>query len=161
MQKTSRYPVALELERHVNSLRSVKVENVVLKHGRPFIWTERPSGYRRRAIKRCFVNAGKLAFEKRGVYVEGFAMAGKAGLAFHHAWITLDGLHAIEVTLSASNVSYFGIPFSLEVLQRWTVKQGYWGLLHNHYPIEKMEELLTDAGRHRPKFRDALDVTPR
>jgi hypothetical protein len=148
----SRHPVAFELERHVTSLRSVKVEKAVLKHGRPFTWTPRPSGYRPRAIKQCFVNAGKLAFEKRGVYVEGFAMAGKSSFAFHHAWITLDGLCAIDVTLRDSDVLYFGILFSLEVLQRWTIKRRHWGLLEELHPIGEMKELLVDARRHPPKF---------
>ena len=75
-------------------------------------------------------------------------MTGKSSFAFNHAWITQDGVHAIEVTLRDPDVSYYGIPFALEVLQRWTAKRGHWGLLDDLYSIEEMEELLTDARRH-------------
>ena len=43
------------------------------------------------------MNAGALAFQARGTYVEGFALDPNAA-RIHHAWVTLDGIHAIEVT---------------------------------------------------------------
>jgi hypothetical protein len=54
---------------------------------------------RRRAAKACFSNAYTLTMEKGGTYCEGIPVGKSFG--FHHAWITLDGEHAIDVTLSA------------------------------------------------------------
>jgi hypothetical protein len=49
-----------------------------------------------------------LACAERGIYVEGFAITPIFGTPFHHAWITLDGIHAIDVTLKkAPECSYF------------------------------------------------------
>jgi hypothetical protein len=63
-------------------------------------------------VKQCFRNAGILADEGRGTYCEGFAL-GEHGFLVHHAWITLDGKTAIDVTLpDAPKYVYFGIPFS-------------------------------------------------
>jgi hypothetical protein len=76
----------------------------------------------------------------------------KLNHAIQHAWITLDGVHAIDVTLRdpASDVLYFGIPFSLEVLERWIRKRRHWGLLDAL--DTDIDELLADAGRHPPTF---------
>jgi hypothetical protein len=144
------HTVALELKRRIIRGRiygNVKVEEAVLEHGRPFIGIERPKGYRRRAAKQCFVNAGDLAYRGRGVYVEGFAMLDN-NFPFHHAWITRDGVQAIDVTLTdpGPGVSYLGIPFSLEVLERWIGKRGHWTLLDAL--DTDTEELLADARRN-------------
>jgi hypothetical protein len=146
------HPVAKELSRRVTAhFGNIKVEKAVLEHGRPFTWVGRPKGYRQCAIKNCFANAGILASSERGIYVEGFAMK-PGNVLFHHAWITLDGVHAIDVTLRACtpDVVYFGIPFSPKVLGSWIAKQGHWTLLNALNPIEKLEELLADACRNPP-----------
>src|ERR1017187_1728247 len=96
------HPVKAYLLSHVtDALRrggNIRVEEAVLNHGRPFIGVERPTGYRLRKIKKCFANAGYLAYNSLGLYVEGFVSPpGQPPL--HHAWVTLDGVHAIETTL--------------------------------------------------------------
>ena len=70
----------------------------VLEHGRPYVGISRPKGYRKLKDKKCFYNAGKLALANRGTYVEGFTGFGSALFPIHHAWLTLDGEHAIDVT---------------------------------------------------------------
>jgi hypothetical protein len=142
---------------------NIKVQDAVLKHGYPFIGIKRPKEYRPRARKKCFLNAGDIASSERRIprpiYVEGFAIRPIGGTPFHHAWITLDGIHAIDVTLRdpAPDCLYFGIPFSLEVLQRRTVRRG--GKLTLIVPYdsdEEIEELLKDAVCHPPIFPEGV-----
>src|SRR5262245_18836640 len=110
--------VLSELLRHIEWARSAgrpfEREAFVVEHGRSYIG-KRVNNFRQRARKKCFVNAGRLALERRGTYVEGFAMSPRSHAPVHHAWITLDGVHAIDVTWpNAPECSYFGIPFSKE-----------------------------------------------
>ena len=107
---------------HGPRLGNVKVEEAIRRYGRPFTGIARPKEFRPRTIKRCFNNAGNLASAERGIYVEGFGM--RHDWLFHHAWITVDGVHAIDVTLrdTGPGVSYFGIPFSPKVFSRWLCK---------------------------------------
>jgi hypothetical protein len=80
--------------------------------GREFIPASRPKGYRKGRDKQCFDNAGDLALDGRGKYVEGFAVDAELGrFAVHHAWITLDGIHAIETTWRKPGLFYFGIEY--------------------------------------------------
>jgi hypothetical protein len=146
------HPVALKLRRQIiwgRTFGNVKVEEAVLEHGRPFIGIKRPKGYRLGPVRDCCVNAGDLALRGPGIYVEGFAMT-KFNYLIQHAWITLDGVQAIDVTLREhpSDVLYFGIPFSLEVLLRWICKRGHWTLLDAL--DTDTEELLADAHRNPP-----------
>jgi hypothetical protein len=154
------HPVKRGLLSQVSAFRpygNIKVQDAVLKHGYPFIGIKRPKEYRPRAIKKCFVNAGDIACRERGIYVEGFAITPIGGTSFHHAWITLDGIHAIDVTLkNAPECSYFGIPFSLEVLQRWTARRGYWTLISASDSDAGIDELLKDAVCHPPIFPEGV-----
>jgi hypothetical protein len=144
-------PIVADLRRRVSfSQGNVAVEEAVLAHGRPFIGVSRPKGYRQRGAKRCFANAGDLALCERGIYVEGFALGpDDRGIAIHHAWITLDGVHAIDVTWvrQASDCHYYGIPFSNDVLERLLLRRKYWGPVLD-WSEAPFDELFKDAQRH-------------
>jgi hypothetical protein len=101
-------------ERHRGAIGTdAEADKLILQYGRPFTGIKRPKGYRDRAQKKCFLNAVNLTTAKRGTYCEGFAASVGSSFIFHHAWITLDGEHAIDVTLSdAEDHFYFGIAFS-------------------------------------------------
>jgi hypothetical protein len=80
------HPVKRALLSHVKHSRgNTIVERFVLEYGRVFVGIKRPKEYRLGPIKKCFVNAGKLACYDRGIYVEGFAMSPGTGLPFQHA----------------------------------------------------------------------------
>src|SRR4029077_3967187 len=104
---------------------SAEPARAVLRFGRAFVGIARPKGLRRqRARKQCFMNATTIALSGRGTYVEGFATSGSAR-AVLHAWITLDGEHAIDLTWpDADKCQYFGIPFSNEVLIKAMNRRG-------------------------------------
>ena len=108
-----------------------EAELAVLEFGRIFTPINRPKGFRLRKAKQCFANAGDYATRddpKLGNYVEGFT-ASKSQTPFHHAWLTLDGETAIDVTLpDASDYTYFGIEFPTVLLRHWITQRGYWGL---------------------------------
>jgi hypothetical protein len=130
------------------------VEELVLKYGLPFIGTARPRGYRLRRKKECFLNSYYAADEGLGFYVEGYAL--HKDLLFQHAWITLDGLHALDVTLRGpiSDYRYFGIPFSLEILSAEISVRNNWQfpLFDYAVPMARMEDLLQKAITSPPDY---------
>jgi hypothetical protein len=98
--------------------KGTTIQPYVIEHGRPFTGIKLPKGYRRRAEKQCFFNAGMLAMESRGTYVEGYAIR-RANILIHHAWITVDNVHAIDVTWTHPEQSgYFGVPIPSTVLAK-------------------------------------------
>ena len=89
------------------------------KSARPFEPIARPKGYRKKKDKECFYNAAMFAIDKRGRYVEGYGQS-VGGLMVHHAWITLDGVHAIEVTWREPGDIYWGIEVdTVTVAKSW------------------------------------------
>jgi hypothetical protein len=80
----------------------------------------------------------RLAIEGRGTYVEGFAMSAPGQSAIHHAWITTDNVHAMDLTWTNPELftdpHYFGIPFPLEVLTSILANSTrYWTALIPQY----------------------------
>jgi hypothetical protein len=131
-----------------------RAREAVLKYGRPFTGIQRPKGYRQRAMKHCFTNSFDVTDGKRVFYVEGFALTPNAGSAFHHGWVMLDGVHAVDVTLKeATKCWYFGIPFSSKIVMRWVTRWGNTLPLIDPYASDAdIEELLQDALSHPPIF---------
>jgi hypothetical protein len=116
-----RDPVEIALTRAVlRNWGNVERETLVVEYGRPFVGIARPKGYRQWARKQCFRNAGALADRRQGTYCEGFVLTPPHySMCIHHAWITLDGKSAIDVTFpNATECRYFGIPFSDSVFAR-------------------------------------------
>jgi hypothetical protein len=139
------HPVARRLSRCTSLDKASPEEKAVLAHGQPFVGIVRPKGYRLRAIKQCFANAGDLALQDFGTYVEGFAINSKTGALVHHGWLTLDGTNAVDVTwrTPANECHYFGIPFSNKVLERFTLRTNTWGPLLRY---DELEWVLREAG---------------
>jgi hypothetical protein len=117
----------------------------VVEHGRLYVGRSRPKGYRKRAAKQCFYNAGRLALDDRGIYVEGYAS--HSGYPVHHAWVTLDGTHAIDVTWDKpADCHNFGIAFPKEIVSRYCQWQRFWvSLLSDHEPSAALRALLATA----------------
>jgi hypothetical protein len=115
-----------ELTRWANNSRgNTTVEQIVLEHGAPFTGVDRPRGMRLGPIKNCYRNSYKGATSNDMLYVEGFAMVDDRP-PFHHAWISPDGITAIDLTLRRppSRVRFFGIPFSIGLATRELVETG-------------------------------------
>jgi hypothetical protein len=126
-----------------HSAGNVRLSSIVLRHGRTFASKARPKGFRLRAQQQCFLNSFYLADAERGIYVEGFAMVN--GHHFHHAWVTLDGVHAVDVTLrSPEEAQFFGIAFSVPVLRKQIcgVRKGKLPMLDPLEPTETLEALV-------------------
>jgi len=121
------------------------IHHAVLCHGKPFTGIARPKGYRLRAEKQCYLNAGDLALQERGIYVEGFADSSEGRTPVPHAWLTLDGKNAVDVTWckQATECHYFGIPFPNDVLRAFIRRTGCWGPL---LAYDELEQVLKDAG---------------
>jgi hypothetical protein len=146
-------PVVASLRAQVSASSlpgNMAVEEAVLHYGRPFIGISRPKGYRQRGVKKCFVNAANLALYRGGTYVEGFALSpNDRDFPIHHAWITLDGVHAIDVTwrCQASDCHYYGIPFSNDVVRRSLLRRSHWGPLLD-LSEAPFDELLKHTQHH-------------
>lgn len=93
-------------------------------NGKLFTGIKRPNGFRQMRRKDCFRNSQSLAIHGRATYVEGLCV-GRSGIAFAHGWLTLDGEHAIDVTLpNAESYTYFGIAFDTVALAKAIRKSG-------------------------------------
>jgi hypothetical protein len=133
--------------------------------GKLYTGIKRPKGFRQLARKQCFGNSRILATEmdwrrrgwpRRPRYVEGLVIGITNCVgAIHHGWLTLDGIHAIDVTLpDASDHIYFGVMFDDAVtLSRKLCKAGYY---HNQLDLDnlgrmppQMEAAWIEAQRDR------------
>ncbi|WLA83223.1 hypothetical protein [Bradyrhizobium elkanii] len=152
-------PIQRALRRDIrHSIGNVRLPTIVQKHGRAFRPQARPKGFRLRAQQQCFLNSFHLADAERGIYVEGFAMVN--GQHFHHAWVTLDGVHAVDVTLrSPEEAQFFGIAFSLPTLRKQIcgVRKGKLPMLDPYQPMETLEALV-EAGTVSFSDTDANDL---
>jgi hypothetical protein len=75
-----------------------QVLEAVGANGKDYKPAVRPKGFRhQRKMKACFQNAAMTAIDGRARYVEGIAQS-LAGDWMHHAWVTIDGEHAIDQT---------------------------------------------------------------
>jgi hypothetical protein len=123
---------------------STQAQELVEKFGRPYVGAVRPRGYRQMARKCCVYNAARLAFQRRGTYVEGFAS--KTGsFLFLHAWITVDDEHAVDTTLpDGPQYQYLGIAFPEHLILKVFAEHGmYCGLLYQPISCHTIEYLST------------------
>jgi len=94
--------------------------DLVLKRGRFFQAQPFPKGYRRGKAQDCYGNSSKLAMFKLGLtYCEGTVLC-QFGTLVDHAWCVTDDGKVIDVTLKNTGLSYFGVPFTLEELEKVT-----------------------------------------
>ena len=81
--------------------------------------------------KQCFANAQCVAVlgNNLATYVEGLCIHPEMpNFPFSHAWLTLDGEHAIDVTLpDAESCAYFGIAFDNHQVSQFISTNKCWG----------------------------------
>jgi hypothetical protein len=77
-----------------------------------------------------------------GDYVEGVAVC-DLGFILAHAWVTLDGVHAVDQTWPQPGLGYFGILIPQEEVAKLLLERGYIGAVFDEYPESWME--LTGA----------------
>jgi hypothetical protein len=158
-------PVVSKMRRQIQQdFGNLTIERLVLKYGRSFKGIERPKDYELGRKKQCYTNSFNLADaghgdSHRGFYVEGFALRGDH--LFQHAWVTPDGLHAIDVTLRepASENYFFGIPFSHKLLFAEACSRDNRAclpLLDCLYPTES-DALVRTAVTSPPQYPDYAD----
>src|ERR1700730_11708258 len=105
-----------ELKHRFAQSRSDNLETKMLQrlieYGRPFTRVVNPRGLRWRKEKQCFYNSLTTVFNK-GVhmpdlrYVEGYVLTEFGPV--HHAWVTPDVVHAIDLTLREEPFAYYGV----------------------------------------------------
>jgi hypothetical protein len=111
------------------------MQRFVVRNGRPFTPTKRIG--RKRRAKMCFSNSTDFVIGKRqGTYVEGYALCkAMPFMPIHHAWVTMDGTDAMDLTLDAEGYEYFGVVFERDVLRRELLKLRHYGLLDTGFGI--------------------------
>jgi hypothetical protein len=85
-----------------------------LEAGRFFTYRPLPDDFLPLARGECFSNAQEITLHRGCDYVEGFAGLKGDERAIHHAWNTMDGTGALDVTWrvpnrARENMWYFGI----------------------------------------------------
>lgn len=128
LAKIETSPAIIEARQHYNLVGvSAALWFALQERGKKFVGIERPKGFRRQWRERdCFRNSTSVAFkDKRAIYVEGVAW--DLGCGFHHAWITLDGEHAIDPTWPRPGTAYLGITVPFEELCRATIGTRHYG----------------------------------
>jgi hypothetical protein len=160
------HPIKDYLLRNVENPFRRPLEAALLDHGRPFVGIARPKGYRRlRRVQHCFFNSLTIAtdecgtYPQGGTYVEGYAISRDGrGVPLHHAWITLDGTNAIDVTWRAppEQCLYFGIPLPRAVLRTFICETHGAGPVLRDYEDGKVQQVLAEAGYHSQNDQGGL-----
>ena len=125
------------------------IRDLVAQHGRPFRIQPLPRGHWSRGLQACYANALSAAMTGRWVYVEGFAIPAKGGLAVLHAWVTDPKNPAVAYDPTWRNGrEYFGIPFQLYYVLRMHNKTGHPGVLDAwelSWPLLRGEDRMADV----------------
>ncbi len=94
----------------------------VLEHGKPFVPSQRPKGLRKRRNRYCFANAASVVGDYPDLgyrYCEGWAVSASGhSLAIQHAWLTVDGSTAVDVTWLEPGLAYLGVMIESAELAR-------------------------------------------
>jgi hypothetical protein len=111
------------------------MQRFVVRNGRPFTPTKRIG--RKRKARMCFMNSTHFALDNCvSTYVEGYALSKKLPvMPIPHAWVTMDGTDAMDLTLDAEGYEYFGVVFERDVLRRELLKLRHYGLLDTGFGI--------------------------
>src|ERR1035441_10278728 len=125
------------------------VRDLVVRHGRAYNSKPLPRGRWSRGLQACYANALHAAMTGRWVYVEGFAIPDKGGLAVLHAWVTnlKNPVVAYDPTWGTGR-EYFGIPFRLDYVLRMHEKTGRPGILDTWelgWPLLRGEDQIADV----------------
>jgi hypothetical protein len=89
-----------------------------IEHGKSYTRISKQKELRWRQQKLCFYNSCTTVLNRQELqlrYVEGFVLS-KSGSLTHHAWVTRDGKHAIDVTLREERLGYYGIEVPREIM---------------------------------------------
>lgn len=128
-----------------------QVARFVIERGVDFEPVQRPKGVRKRRDRNCYINAQTCVLEGcvreifRGAqYVEGYAIpSGGALVPIKHGWITLDGVHAVDVTWQEPGAFYRGVVIDPKTLAERVLR------------IDAMGEMLTEIANSKQKARAA------
>lgn len=107
------------------------MERFVLRNGRAFMPARRVG--RRGRLKQCYANATSRVLRHGGEYVEGYTLT--CGLPISHAWVTLDGVGAMDPTLPADEHEYFGVVLPTRILTRELGLLGHYGILDTRHGL--------------------------
>jgi hypothetical protein len=153
----------------INGIHPVTAE-ILRREGKPYIWTPVPKGLPRyRTIGDCHANSARAVLEdERLFYVEGAARH-QEGWWVEHAWVTLDHVHAIDLTWRGQSTlgsrrhkeaihrfgadaanhtkrtkpadEYIGIEIPRQEVAELVVRNEYYGLILRQWAREHVESV--------------------
>jgi hypothetical protein len=107
------------------------LERFVLRNGKAYTPGKRIG--HKRTPKECYANAANFVLrrstKKPATYVEGFVISNKLPIPILHAWVSMSGDDAMDLTLDAENYQYFGVAFDTDTLRKEVIRNGVYGLL--------------------------------
>lgn len=102
------------------------------KHAKPFTLITVPlSGTY--PLGRCYKNAALCAGPVK-TYCEGYAVAKNLTIPLSHAWLSADGVEAIDPTWE-DGVEYFGVGFSQDFLLDFQTRTKLYGVFEGLYAL--------------------------
>lgn len=116
--------------------------DVLMTRGKEYKGIARPKYFRKRRDRDCFYNATMTGFRAernptwkgpKVTYVEGVAY--DLNCFFHHAWVTTDDEHAIDVTWREPGTFYWGVAVPFKELCGVLARTGYYGSI-----LEQLEQ---------------------
>jgi hypothetical protein len=125
-----------------------QVPNIVERFGKRYTPLAVPKGLPRyRTLFQCHRNSALAAFhDRRLTYVEGLARCPATGRLIGHAWVTMDGEHAIDLTWRGQTfrhegydyimdppAEYYGVEIPTRELARLVGAQRAFGLVLDQY----------------------------
>jgi hypothetical protein len=114
---------------------SIEMLEALRQRGKEYVAIPRPKGFRhQKEMKECFYNAYTTAMKRREArYVEGLAFAPN-GTWLPHAWLTTDGIHAIDQTWNyQEGIRYFGIQFPIKEVASVAARRGWVGAVLDNW----------------------------
>jgi hypothetical protein len=137
--------------------------SVLDQRGTEYIAAPRPKGFRRqRSEGYCFGNAALIVLDhENATYVEGAAWSPSCRGAVHHAWVTLDGKHAVDPTWPYDPATiYIGITVARAVVLRAVCLKSYRGDPILAPQFEDAGNCCDDGGDRADRDDGALDNAP-
>jgi hypothetical protein len=116
--------------RFISGNPAPEVIDALRGRGREYAAIPRPKGFRRQMEKKeCFHNAfTKASKRKEARYVEDLAFTPVPCIWLPHAWLTIDGVNAIDQTWPyVEGIRYFGIELPFKEVAGTAARRGWIG----------------------------------
>jgi len=133
------------------------IRDLVARHGHAYTIERLPPGRWSSEPQARYANALQAAMARQRVYVEGFAIPRRSGLAVLHAWVTDPRSPAVAHDPTwGTGREYFGIPFKFNYVLRVGEKAGHPVEAAPGSGVRTSKGLPKEASAHVQECRERL-----